>query len=51
MRINALMAKVGVPPRPPLTAEPPSRFQPQIRHKQQRDAEGRTEEDAFKGQG
>ncbi|WP_231409660.1 hypothetical protein [Ralstonia solanacearum] len=45
------MAKVGVPPRPPLTAEPPSRFQPQIRHKQQRAAEGRTEADAFKGQG
>ncbi|QUP56219.1 DUF2235 domain-containing protein (plasmid) [Ralstonia syzygii] len=48
VKINAMTAKVGVPPPPPLTAEEQSLLQLQTRLKQQRDAKGQTEEDALK---
>ncbi|AEG71774.1 hypothetical protein [Ralstonia solanacearum] len=55
--LDAVVAKDDSLKHPPpvriseLTAEEPSRRQPQTRHKQQRDAEGQTEEDALKDQG
>lgn len=48
VKINALTAKVGVPPPPPLTQEERSMLQLHDRLKRQREAKGQTEDEALK---
>ncbi|CAJ0807426.1 hypothetical protein LMG19083_04561 [Ralstonia psammae] len=48
VKINALTAKVGVPPPPPLTQEECSMLELHDRLKRQREAKGQTEDEALK---